>query len=199
MVRRALVTAALGLLALTTACGGALFGSVPSPSPVTADSVRAAFDNSTMTNAHFLVTGTLGVQDTHYPVTGEGVLQKSPEFALKMDLTVQGNYGATLVIHEVVVGGRDYTRVGNGKWTSTPETSTTSPTTPTKYVGEETIGGTLTWHAQSAEEATGGGTTYDIWVRETDGYIVYLQYTTPTSAFTMHFDTYNTSPAVTAP
>ena len=198
MVRRALVTAALGLLALPTACGGALFGSVPSPSPVTAASVSAAFNNSTMTNAHFQVTGTIGVQDTHYPVTGDGVLQKSPAFALKLDLTVQGNSGATLVVHEVFVGGRDYTRLGNGKWTSTPDTSS-SLETPTKYVGEETIGGTLTWHAQSADEATGGGNTYDIWVRETDGYIVFLQYTSPSSVLTMKFDTYNTSPAITAP
>ena len=199
MVQRALVTAALGLVALTTACGGALFGSVPSPSPVTADSVRAAFDNSTMQNAHFRATGTIGVQDNHYPVTGDGVLQKSPAFALKLDLTVKGNAGATLAVHEVVVGGRDYIRVGNAKWTSTPETSTSSPLTPTKYVGEETIGGTLTWHAQSADEATGGGTTYDIWVRETDGYVAFLQYTTPTSSLTMSFDTYNQSPAITAP
>ncbi|HEV2218377.1 MAG TPA: hypothetical protein VGV88_12485 [Candidatus Dormibacteraeota bacterium] len=193
------MTTAFGLLALPTACGGALFGSVPSPSPVTADSVSAAFDNSTMTNGHFLVTGTIGVQDTHYPVTGDGVLQKSPAFALKLDLTVQGNSGATLVIHEVLVGGKDYTRVGNGKWSSTPDTSSSSPTTATKYVGEETIGGTLTWHAQSADHATGGGNTYDIWVRETDGYVVFLQYTSPSSVLTMRFDTYNQSPAITAP
>ena len=180
---------------LVSGCGGALFGSVPSPSPVTVDSVRAAVDNSSMNNAHFRVTGKVWIQGNDYPVTGDGVLQKSPTSALKMDLTVQGDSGATLVIHEVVVGGKDYTRVGNGKWTSTPETSNSSPTTPTKYLGEETIGGTLTWHAQSSES----GTTYDIWVRETDGYIVYLQYAASSSVFTMSFDTYNTSPAITAP
>ena len=180
---------------LISGCGGALFGSVPSPSPVTADSVRAAVDNSTMQNAHFRATGTVGVNGNHYPVTGDGVLQKSPSFALKLDLTVQGNSGATLVVHEVFVGGKDYVRVGNGKWTSTPDSSTSSPTAPTKYVGEETIGGTLTWHAQSV----GSGNTYDIWVRETDGYIMYLQYTTTSSALTMTFDTFNQSPVITAP
>ena len=147
-----------------------------------------------MMNAHFQVTGTVGVNGNHYPVTGDGVLQKSPSFALKLDITVQGNSGATIVLHEVFVGGKDYTRLGNGKWTSTPDTST-SPTAPTKYVGEETIGGTLTWHAQTV----GSSNTYDIWVRETDGYIVYLQYTTASSALTMHFDTYNKSPLITAP
>ena len=96
---------------------------------------------------------------------------------------------------EVVIGGRTYTRTGNGKWTSVPDTSTISPTAPTTYVGEEVIGGTMTWHASTAEN----GSTYDIWVRETDGYIVYLQFTDPKSALTMHFDTYNQSPLITVP
>ena len=37
------------------------------------------------------------------------------------------------------------------------------------------------------------------WVRETDGYIVYIQFTDPASALTMNFDTYNKSAAITAP
>ena len=193
MVQRALVTAALFVLGLTTACGGAIFGDVPSPSPVTAATVRAAVDNSTMENAHFRATGTLGRQGSHYPITGDGVLQKSPTTALSLNLTVQGNTNIT--VHEVVIGGRTYTRTGSGKWTSVPDTSTISPTAPTTYVGEEAIAGTMTWHARTAEN----GLTYDIWVRETDGYIVYIQFTDPASALTMNFDTYNKSPVITAP
>ena len=196
MVRRALVTAALGLLAVTTACSGGIFGSVPSPSPVTAASVRAAVDNSTMQNAHFRVTGTLGIQGNHFPITGDGVLERTPTTALSLNLTVQTNTRAgNLTVQEVDIGGTVYTRVGNGKWTSAPDTSTSSPTTPTTYVGEEDIAGTMTWHAQSAQN----GSTYDIWVRETDGYIVFLQYTTTASVFTMHFDTYNQSALITVP
>jgi len=193
MLRRALVPAALGLLAVTTACGGALFGNVPSPSPVTAATVRAAVDNSSMENAHFRATGTLGRQGSHYPITGDGVLQKSPAFALSLNLTVRGNTNIT--VREVVIGGRTYTRTGSGKWTSVPDTSTISPTAPTTYVGEEVIAGTMTWHASTAEN----GITYDIWVRETDGYIVYIQFSDPASALTMNFDTYNKSPVITAP
>src|SRR5256885_5462458 len=89
MVRRALATAPLGLLALTAACGGAFFADVPSPSPVTASTVRAAVDNSNMQNAHFLATGTLGIQGNHYQITGDGVLEKSPTNALSLNLTVQ--------------------------------------------------------------------------------------------------------------
>jgi hypothetical protein len=196
MVRRALVPAAFGVLCLTSACGGAFFANVPSPSPVTAATVRDAVDNSTMLNAHFRATGTLGIQGNHYPITGDGVLQKSPSTALSLNLTVQSNTrSGNLVVQEVVIGGRTYTRVSNGKWTSVPDTSTISPTAPTTYVGEESIGGTMTWHASTAEK----GSTYDIWVRETDGYIVFIQFTDPASALTMSFDTYNTSPVITAP
>src|SRR5229473_6899454 len=68
MVRRALMTASFGLLVMTTACSGAFFANVPSPSPVTAASVRAAVDKSDMLNAHFRATGTLGVQGNHYTI-----------------------------------------------------------------------------------------------------------------------------------
>jgi len=196
MVRRALMTASFGLLVMTTACSGAFFANVPSPSPVTAASVRAAVDNSTMDSAHFRATGTLGIQGSHFPITGDGVLEKSPTFALSLNLTVQTNTRAgNLTVQEILIGGRTYTRTGNGKWTSVPDTSTISPTAPTTYVGEELIAGTMTWHASTAEN----GSTYDIWVRETDGYIVYIQFTDSKSALTMNFDTYNQSALITVP
>ncbi len=196
MLRRALVTVALGLVAVTTACSGGIFGDVPSPSPVTAASVRAAVDNSSMDNAHFRVTGTLGIQGSHYPVTGDGVLEKNPTTALSLNLTVKTNTRAgNVTVQEVEIGGMIYTRTGNGQWTSAPETSTFSPTAPTTYVGEEDIGGTTSWHARSADK----GTTYDIWVRETDGYIVYLSFTDSKSMLTMNFDTYNQSALITVP
>jgi len=196
MLRRALVTVALGLVAVTTACSGGIFGDVPSPSPVTAASVRAAVDNSSMDNAHFRVTGTLGIQGSHYPVTGDGVLEKNPTTALSLNLTVKTNTRAgNVTVQEVEIGGMIYTRTGNGQRTSDPETSTFSPTAPTTYVGEEDIGGTTSWHARSADK----GTTYDIWVRETDGYIVYLSFTDSKSMLTMNFDTYNQSALITVP
>ncbi len=196
MLRRALVTVALGLVAVTTACSGGIFGDVPSPSPVTAASVRAAVDNSSMDNAHFRVTGTLGIQGSHYPVTGDGVLEKNPTTALSLNLTVKTNTRAgNVTVQEVEIGGMIYTRTGNGQWTSAPETSTFSPTAPTTYVGEEDIGGTTSWHARSADK----GSTYDIWVRETDGYIVYLSFTDSKSMLTMNFDTYNQSALITVP
>ena len=196
MVRRALAVGAFGLLASTAACSGGLFPDAPSPSPVTAASVRAAVDNSTMLNAHFRVTGTLGIQGNHFPVSGDGVLEKSPTTALSLNLIVKTNTRAgNITVQEVVIGGTTYTRTGNGQWTSAPETSTFSPVAPTTYVGEEDIAGTTTWHARSADN----GSTYDIWVRETDGYIVFLSFIDTKSSLTMTFDTYNESPLITVP
>src|SRR5438552_17753653 len=91
MVRRALAAASFGLMALTTACNGGIFGEVPSPSPVTAASVRSAVNNSTMQNAHSRVTGTLGKQGNHFAVTGDGALEKPPAAALSLNLTVKTN------------------------------------------------------------------------------------------------------------
>src|SRR5207244_10994263 len=89
MVRRALAAASFGLMALTTACSGGIFGEVPSPSPVTTASVRPAVNNSTMQNAHFRATGTLGIQGNHFPFTGDGVLEKIPAAARSRNLTVK--------------------------------------------------------------------------------------------------------------
>lgn len=197
MLGRSLLTASCVLAVLISACGGVLFGEVPSPSPVTADSVAKAVDNSTMRNGHFRVTGTITAPDSnHYPVTGDGVLQRSPTTAVEMNLTVPiNNRGGTAQLAEIVIGGKVYTRVGSGKWSSAPEKSTFSPTTPTKYVGEELIGATMTWHASSSEN----GVNFDIFVRETDGYIVFMLWTDSSSSFSMNFDTYNTSTVVAAP
>lgn len=198
MLGRALVTASCVLAIFISACGGVLFGSVPSPSPVTVDLVRKALDNSTMQNGHFNVTGTLTGPDlNHYHISGDGVLQKSPTTALEVNLTIPVNtQGGTGQLREIVIGGRVYTQLGSGKWTSTPETSDSSPTTPTKYVGEELIGSTMTWHASSS---SADGVTFDIFVRETDGYIVFMLWTDPKTAFSMNFDTYNKSAVITAP
>ena len=38
-----------------------------------------------------------------------------------------------------------------------------------------------------------------LWVRETDGYIVYLSFTDSKSSLSMNFDTYNQSPLITIP
>jgi hypothetical protein len=193
--RRTLAIAGALVALASSACGSSIAGaSSPTPGPVTADSVRAAFDNSTMDNAHFTFHGTLIKSRTYYPVSGDGVLQLRPVEALVMIVYLQtySSHGTTK-IQEVTINGRLFTRVNTGKWTSKP--TTVSPTTITSYVGEEIINGAAVWHART--EAT--RTTYDLWIRESDGYIVQAKYAGVSGTYTMTFDSYNKSREIAAP
>jgi hypothetical protein len=195
MVRRTLVIAALGATLMVSGCSAVASSSDPTPTPVTAAKVRAAVNNSTLQNAHFVVQGRFQVGVNHDPITGDGTLQRTPKEAFALNLDVQTSSTGHLLIHEVSIGGRDYSRVGNGKWTSKPSTSTASPTAPTTYVGEEFVAGVMTWHARSTDATE----IYDIWVREADGYLVLLTLNQANNFISMSFDGYNNSPVITAP
>jgi hypothetical protein len=176
-------------------CGSPVaVASNPTPGPVTADSVRMAFSNSTMDNAHFKMHGTLIKDRTYYPVAGDGVLQMRPVEALVMNviLTTYSGRGAT-TIKEVTIDGRLFTKVGSGKWTSKP--TVVSPTAVTSYIGEEIMDGKAVWHARSEAPRT----TYDLWIRESDAYIFQIKYAGVSGTFTMVFDTYNKSREVGTP
>jgi hypothetical protein len=195
LYRWTLATTCTLVVLATTACGSSVAGTPgPTPSPITADSVRAAFDNSKMKSAHFKLQGTLIKKPSYYPVTGDGVIQLAPREAFQMNLRVQ-TYASlgVLKIQEVTIGGKDYTRVGTGAWSSKPASD--SPTMLTSYMGEETLAGTNVWHARS----TAVHSTYDVWVRESDGYIVQLALAGTTGNFTMTFDSYNKSPVIRIP
>lgn len=192
---RILATAGLVLALAAVACGSpAAANPVPASLPVTATSVRSAFDNSTMQNAHFKLHGTLIVKGTYFPVTGDGVLQLVPREALSMNFRIQ-TYSSMgiLKFQEVTIGGRVYSRTGTGRWTSKPETS--SMLNLTSYVGEEIIGGAGVWHAQGTEK----GSTTDVWIRESDGYIVRLSVKSKSGTLILEFDTYNKSRVITKP
>jgi hypothetical protein len=195
--RRILATAGFVIALATTACGMPAAGAgtpSPTPGPVTADSVGAAFDNSTMDNGHFKLHGTFIKNRTYFPVTGDGVFQMRPQEALQMNLNVQ-TYSSLgiLRIQEIAIGTRLFIRVGKGKWSQKRESA--SPTAPSTYVGEEIISGVALWHARS----TAGSSTFDLWIRETDGYPVQLEYASTSGTLTMNFNTYNKSPVITAP
>ena len=179
----------------TAACGSAAAGSSgPTSTPVTADSVRTALDHSTMKSAHFKVHGTMIVKRNYLPVTGDGVIQITPREAFRMNLSIQTYTSLGVLKYQAVtIAGRDYTRAGNGAWTSKPSKS--SPTTFTSYVGEETLAGKSVWHTRAAS----AGSTFDIWVRESDAYIVQLAFSGTSGDFTMTFDSYNKSPVITKP
>jgi hypothetical protein len=193
--RRTLATAAALVALAGSACGSPVADtSGPTPSPITAATVRAAFEHSTMKSAHFRFSGTLIKKPGYYPVTGDGILQLVPRDALKMNFRVQTYTSAGVIkIQEVAIGGRLYIRTGSGGWSS--KASSGSVTSLTSYVGEETLAGASVWHAQTASK----GNIYDLWVRESDGYIVQLTYTSASGNLTMTFDSYNKSPVVAVP
>ena len=195
LYRRALAIAGAVVALASTSCGSPVaVASNPTPGPVTADSVRTALSSSTMDNAHFKLHGTLIKRRTYYPYTGDGVLQLRPVEALLMNVSLQtySGHGATRS-QNITIDGRVYTRTGTGKWSSTP--TTISPTAVTSYVGEEIMDGKAVWHART--EA--GRTVYDLWIRESDAYLVQMKYSGPSGTYTMIFDSYNTSRAIAKP
>ena len=193
--RRILAIAGLGMVFAAAACGSPVAANpVPTPTPVTGDTVRAAFDNSGMQNAHFKLHGTVIVKKNYFPVTGDGVFQLVPQVALAMNFRIQTYTSMGAVkFQEVTIGGRLYSRTGTGRWTSKPATG--SPFASTSYIGEEIIGGAGVWHVQS----TVAGTRTDTWIRESDGYVVKLSDTSKTGTLIMEFDTYNKSRVITKP
>ena len=197
--RRILAIAGIVVAITTTACGLPASGAnnTPTftpPAPVNADSVRAAFDNSTLQNGHFKLHGTIIKNRVYFPVIGDGVYQLRPREALLMNLSVQ-TYSSlgVLKMTEIVIGTRIYIRIGNGKWSSKRESA--SPSAPTTYVGEEIMGTEGVWHAQSKV----GSSVYDIWIRETDGYPVQIQYLSTGGKLVMNFNSYNKSPVINVP
>jgi hypothetical protein len=193
--RRILTAAGFVMAFATAACGSDVAGTAgPTPTPVTADTVRAAFDSSTMKNAHFKLHGTFIVKRNYFPLTGDGVFQLAPREAVSMTFRIQTYSSQGLVKFQVVtIGGRAYLRVGSGRWTSKP--STGSMVTITTYVGEEIITGNAVWHVRSVS----GSDTNDIWIREADAYIVQLVDVSPSGTMTMDFDSYNKSREIAKP
>jgi hypothetical protein len=193
--RRVLAIVGAIVALASTSCGSPAAGApVATPGPVTADSIKAAFSNSTMDNAHFTLHGTAVKNRTYYPVTGDGVLQLRPVEALVQNSHLQTFTSRSgLKIQEVTINGRLYSRIGTGKWTS--KATSLSVSEITTYVGEEILDGTAVWHARTNTSRS----TYDLWIRETDAYIVQIKFISVSGSVTMSFDSYNKSREIVAP
>jgi hypothetical protein len=195
LYRRALAVAGALVALASTACGSPAAGaSSTTAGPVTADSIRSAFQNSTMDNAHFTLHGTVIKNRTYYPITGDGVLQLRPVEALALNVNLQTYIGrGTAKMQELIIDGKIYTRNGTAKWTAQP--TTLSPTAITSYEGEEIMSGVAVWHARTTITRT----TYDLWIRESDSYILQIKYAGVAGTYTMTFDSYNKSREIAAP
>jgi outer membrane lipoprotein-sorting protein len=193
-MRRVTVVVTIFVASMATACGG---GAGSPPGPPTAKSVAAALKSSSMRNGHFNMRATLANGANRYNATGTGTIQIKPKYGLKANLQVEtGTILGTLGLNEIVVDGQQYTQIGTGAWTSQPDKSGSSITNPSRYVGEDIVNGTRAWHVQTQD----AGATTDAWVRESDGYLVKMQYAgTDGSAWTLDFDSYNSGGPIVAP
>jgi hypothetical protein len=198
MWRRTLAIVTFGLALATAGCTSPLGGSHSSgPPPMTATNVNDAMNQSTMKNAHFTAEGFLASGANRYAFTGEGDMQQTPVFAMEMNLVIQTYtaYGGVNV-KIIDIGGRTYTRFGAGGWTSEADTQSFPSGTPTNYIGAETRAGVPVWHVEEVSD----GNVQDIWVRESDGYIVYMTFTDASgSGFDLLMTSYNASPVIKAP
>lgn len=182
----------LVLALLAAGCQGP-FGLGGPPSP---QDIANKPGQSSMQDGHFKVTAVILNGATHINGSGDGVLALKPHSGLKLNLQVNSgllNVGVDLID----VGGKQYERIGNGAWSVTTDTgspSNASRGTPS-YIGESQIGSDKAWHIRSKES----GTTYDEWVRESDGYLLKYAWQSDTGTFTMDFDQFNIGADITAP
>jgi len=183
----------LGLLLAATACSTS--STAISGGPPTAPSVANAIQHSSMKNAHFTVHGSLASGASRLAATGDGTIQIKPTFALHINFQIQTTLGTT-GLEVIVVDNTEYSRTGTGGWTSQPDLSAASLTTPDKYIGVDTLSGSKAWHVQWQ----GQPGTYDDWVRESDGYLMKVTYAAAAgSTYTFTFDSYNTGTIIVAP
>jgi hypothetical protein len=149
-----------------------------------------------MQDGHFKVTAVIISGATHTNGSGDGVFVLKGKTGIKLNIQISAgllNVGVDLI----AVGGKEYERIGTGAWSVTPDTASpgsASHGTPS-YVGESQIGTDKAWHIRSNQS----GTTYDEWVRESDGYLLKYAWQSDTGLFTMDFDQYNIGADIAAP
>jgi hypothetical protein len=165
--------------------------------PPTLSSISNAVKNSSMNSGHFTVRGNIAAGANRYATTGEGTMQVKPFYALQVNLQVStGTLLGTIGYDEIVVNNYAYSRTGIAAWTYQSDNSEPSSLTPDKYIGEETLNGSKSWHTQQHA----GSTTYEDWVRESDGYLVKHAYSLEAAATLVWiFDSYNTGTSIMAP
>lgn len=109
---RHLVGAAAGVLVLMAACTAPVIGTP------TAQEIAAKPAHSGLKDAHFTITGHVVSGAADVQVKGEGLMVFKPASASRMVLTAALGV-LPFSIELISVGGNDYQRVGNAKWTKT--------------------------------------------------------------------------------
>ncbi|HEX9096035.1 MAG TPA: hypothetical protein VF990_08020 [Candidatus Dormibacteraeota bacterium] len=176
---------------------------VPTPAPPpSAKEVLAKPQQSTLKDAHFLVTGKITNNTETVQIVGDGALAYKPKPAgrFRFQTTVGGQ---TLTIEEISLDGTNYGLTpASTKWVAIKSSSGIDPNafagaSALKYIGEETLPQGKAWHASAKDK---DGNAFDAYIRESDGYpIKYIETQTGGQNITLTFDHYNTGETITAP
>jgi Domain of unknown function (DUF4352) len=166
--------------------------------PPTPADILAKPSHSSMKDGHFKLSGHLTSGAYATDLTGDGVMILQPNYASSMHL--QGSIGALpFALQTIDINGKSYSRVGSDKWTEAnaqSEPGNPNGASGAKLIGEDGLPVGKSWHVR----ATGpSGQQFDVWVRESDGYLVKYSGGTDSGSITLEFDRYNIAPTVAAP
>ncbi len=193
-----LLIASAALVVSLAACG------YPTQVAPTAKDVLAKPQQSSLKDAHFVVTGKLLNNGATVTVSGDGQLNYKPQQAGRFKfITTVG--GQVVSFEQISVGGTDYglQTPGATKWLSKADaTGGIGPqvfagASAQKYIGEEVLPQGKAWHASAKDS---GGNPFDAYIRESDGYpIKYVETQGTGDSITLTFDKYNNGTLVTPP
>jgi len=152
-----------------------------------------------MKDGHFTVKAHLASGAITVDLTGDGTMVLKPKYAVSFNL--QGSVGQLPIgLQEIVVDGQSYSRLGTQKWTDSPSQSepgnVSSSAKSPKLISEDSLSQGKSWHIQATDSSD---QAFDVWVRESDGYLVKYSGSLSTGSITLEFDKYNTGSAVSAP
>jgi Domain of unknown function (DUF4352) len=166
--------------------------------PPTPSEILAKPSQSSMKDGHFRISGHITSGAYASDVSGEGTMVMQPRYAFSMRL--QGSIGQIpFAVQQVDVNGKSYSRVGSAKWTKSDarnEPGNPSGARAARLIGEESLSAGKSWRVRAVNSS---GQTFDMWVRESDGYLVKYAGTSDTGSISIEFDRYNTGETVSAP
>jgi outer membrane lipoprotein-sorting protein len=189
---RATLAVTLLLLAACSRDNGA--SKPPSPSEILNKP-----DQANVKDAHFTLVAHIVSAGVTFDATGDGVIVVKPAQASKFSMTTTVA-GQSLKFEEIIIGGKEYDLApDNPRWTVKASTSSNPSSfkgTDAVYLGEDTLKLGKAWHVKAKDA---GGSPFEAWVRESDGYPLKYASTTQGSTFTATFDQFNTGQTVAAP
>ena len=165
----------------------------------TASEILNKPDQANVTDAHFTLVAHIVSAGVAFDATGDGAIVVKPAQASKFTMTTTIG-GQSLRFEEIIIGGKEYDLApDNPRWTVKASTSANPSSfkgTDAVYLGEDTLRLGKAWHVKAKDA---GGSPFEAWVRESDGYPLKYASATKGSTFTATFDQFNTGQTVTPP